>query len=474
MTGLPRLRLEEVTGAPRRPVDPGTLAGAAAIVEEVRRDGEEAVRGYARGFGEIEGLKDPIVSDRSALEEAYRSLPPEQSTLLRRVALRIEAFADAQRAALDDVTLQVPGGEAGHRWLPVRSVGAYAPGGRHPLPSSVLMTVVPARVAGVESVWVASPRPTAVTMAAAWVAGADGLLAIGGAHAIAALAFGVFSPPADLIVGPGNRWVTAAKKHLYGEVGIDGLAGPSEIVVLADDTADPALVAADLLAQAEHDTDAIPALVTTSRELADAVDRELERQLADLPTSEVAQAAMGNGFSVVVEDLEQGVALVDDLAPEHLAIHLDDADAVASRLSNYGSLFVGGSSAEAFADYGAGPNHVLPTGGGARFQSGLSVLTYLRSPTWMRLDDPRALVDDTALLARLEGLEAHARAAEVRSGEDPGQASSPSSRIADATSTNRGQPDQSFMSPALRRLGGGAPKMPFPPPLEPGASTSAP
>jgi phosphoribosyl-ATP pyrophosphohydrolase/phosphoribosyl-AMP cyclohydrolase/histidinol dehydrogenase len=278
------------------------------------------------------------------------------------------------------------------------------------------MTIVPARVAGVETVWAASPRPTPVTLAAAAIAGASGLLAVGGAQAVAALAFGILSPPCQMIVGPGNKWVTAAKKHLYGEIGIDGLAGPSEILVIADDSADPELVAADLLAQAEHDTEATPMLVTTSESLLDRVEGSIGDQLSDLPTSKTAAAALGNGFALVVASLREAAVVADELAPEHLALHVEDAEDLAPSLHSYGSLFIGGGSAEAFADYGVGPNHVLPTGGGARYQSGLSVLTFLRSPTWSRLDDPGALVDDTVHLARLEGLEAHARAARMRSG----------------------------------------------------------
>jgi phosphoribosyl-ATP pyrophosphohydrolase/phosphoribosyl-AMP cyclohydrolase/histidinol dehydrogenase len=278
------------------------------------------------------------------------------------------------------------------------------------------MTVIPARVAGVGTVWVASPRPTPVTLAAAAVAGADGVLAVGGAQAIAALAFGTVSPPCDLIVGPGNLWVTAAKKHLYGEVGIDGLAGPSEILVIADDDADPDLVAADLLAQAEHDVDAVPILISTSRDLVDRVEAAIDDQLADLPTSETAGAAMRNGFAMVVGSMIEAGAVSDQLAPEHLALHVEEPDQLVETLRSYGSVFVGSRSAETFADYGVGPNHVLPTGGGARFQSGLSVLTFLRSPTWSRLEEPGALVDDTVHLARLEGLEAHARAARLRIG----------------------------------------------------------
>jgi phosphoribosyl-ATP pyrophosphohydrolase/phosphoribosyl-AMP cyclohydrolase/histidinol dehydrogenase len=276
------------------------------------------------------------------------------------------------------------------------------------------MTVIPARVAGVEEVWVASPRPTQVTLAAAAVADADGLLAIGGAQAIAALAFGVLSPRCDVVVGPGNRWVTAAKKHLFGEIGIDGLAGPSEIVVIADATSDPRLVAADLLAQAEHDPDALPILITDAPHLVLEVERILAEELASLSTAEVASSALDGGYVIVVEDLDEAVELCDRIAPEHLALHVEVPHTIAERLSAYGSIFLGHASAEVLADYGAGPNHVLPTEGGARFQSGLSVATFLRSPTWMMISGPGLIAGDAADLARLEGLEAHARAAELR------------------------------------------------------------
>lgn len=408
-----RLTPDELDFTGRSPIEPTAMAEVVPIIEDVRERGEPALRARAERLGDI-GPGDRVVLDPIALRDAFDRLPGEQRELLERVGRRIETFAIAQLETLSDLTQPVPGGVAGHRWIPVKSVGAYAPGGRHPLPSSVLMTVVPARVAGVERVWVASPHPTDVTLAAAHVAGADGLLAVGGAQAIAALAFGTVSPACDLIVGPGNKWVTAAKKYLYGEVGIDGLAGPSEILVIADRDADPGLVAADLLAQAEHDTDAVPALVTTSVRLADAVEESLEHQLADLPTAEVAGRALDNGYAVVVEDLEQAAVVSDRVAPEHLALHVAEPEALARRLQSYGSLFLGAGGAEAFADYGAGPNHVLPTGGSARFQSGLSVMSFLRAPTWLRLEQPSLLAEDTALLARLEGLEAHARAALAR------------------------------------------------------------
>lgn len=413
MTRLRRVTPEEAVRSRPSPVDPETLRVAAGIVEEVRSGGEEALRGHGERLGDLDP-GDPLVVDRSGLEEAWDGIDEATRGVLERVADRVRRFARAQRDGLSDLEVEVPGGRAGHRWLPVESAGAYAPGGRHPLPSSVLMTVIPARVAGVGRVWVASPRPTPVTLAAAHVAGADGLLRVGGAQAVAALAFGTVSPACHLIVGPGNRWVTAAKKHLYGEVGIDGLSGPSEILVIADEGADPDLVAADLLAQAEHDVDAVPILVTTDPELPPRVEESLQRQLEDLPTSAVAAAALDNGFCVVTASLAEAATVSDRLAPEHLALHVARPAQMAGTLTAYGSLFVGWGSAEAFADYGVGPNHVLPTGGGARHQSGLSVVTFLRSPTWSRLDDPRLLVEDTAHLARLEGLEAHARAALLR------------------------------------------------------------
>jgi phosphoribosyl-ATP pyrophosphohydrolase/phosphoribosyl-AMP cyclohydrolase/histidinol dehydrogenase len=387
---------------------------AADIVEAVRHGGEPALRSHAQEFGDIDEGR-PLTVDREDLRAAFEDLDPPTRDTVTRVHRRIETFAKAQREGLSDLTVSIEGGQAGHRWIPVSSVGAYAPGGRYPLPSSVLMTVTPARVSGVTSVWVASPRPSQLTLAAAWVAGADGLLAVGGAQAIAALAFGTVTPSCDLIVGPGNKWVTAAKKHLYGAVGIDGLAGPSEILVIADAHADASLVAADLLAQAEHDVDAIPALITTSAELADSVDAEIEAQLADLPTADVARAAVQNGVCVVVDNLTRAAGVSDNLAPEHLAIHTVDPRAVAMQVRNYGSIFVGGAAAEAFADYGAGPNHVLPTGGGARFSGGLSVLTFLKASTWLAVDSPEPLIEDTVRMARLEGLEAHARAALGRS-----------------------------------------------------------
>ncbi len=414
---LRRLQPHQVEELRREAVDDATLARAAEIVREVREGGIGTLRGFAETFGE-RTVEQPLVIEQSELRRALDDLAFEQRALLERTARRIDTFALAQKAALKDLTVPVPGGEAGHNITPVERAGCYAPGGRYPLPSSVLMTAVTARAAGVDEVWVASPRPAPITLAAAAVAGADGLLAVGGAHAIAALAYGVGGPPpCEVVVGPGNRWVTAAKKVVAGDVGIDMLAGPSELVVLADHTADADVVAADLIAQAEHDPDALPVLVTTDTTLAGAVDRALERQLIDLPTREIAAAALNNGFTVIVSDLDEAAGVCDRLAPEHLQVLTEDAEEVAGRVTHYGGLFIGSMSAEVFGDYGIGPNHTLPTGGVARFKGGLSVFDFLRVRTWLRMDGgPGAAtaVADAAALARLEGLEAHARAAERR------------------------------------------------------------
>lgn len=411
---LRRVAAEELQAQGPSPRDPEAAAVAARIVEDVRTGGEHALRTYAERY---DGLASgaPLVLGPPLLDEALASLAPDERALLERTAGRIRTFAEAQRSCLAPLDVPVPGGRAGHRWLPVASAGAYAPGGRYPLPSSVLMTAVPARVAGVERVWLASPRPTRATLAAAAVAGVDAVVPVGGAQAIAALALGTLGPPVDVLVGPGNRYVTAAKRHLYGEVGLDGLAGPSELVIVADALADPASVAGDLLAQAEHDPRAVAVLVTTAPATSLVGSSASCVSSAASTCSRSAGAALrSQGAGVVVRDLEAAARLVDRLAPEHLHLAVAEPRSLAEALRSYGALFVGGTSGEVFGDYGAGPNHVLPTGGGARYQAGLSVLTYLRPATFLELEDPGPLTADTAALARLEGLEAHARAAERR------------------------------------------------------------
>lgn len=411
------LEAHELPALRRDPVDAETLERARELIEEVRAGGEAALRRAAERLGDL-SPGAPLVYDRSALAAAFDALAPEAQGVLERTAARIRAFAIAQRDALGSAELPLPGGRAYQDVSPVERAACYAPGGRYPLPSSVLMTAVTARAAGVPLVWVASPRPLPITLAAAHVAGADALLAVGGAHAVAALAYGAGLVPAfDAIVGPGNRFVTAAKQLVSGRVRIDMLAGPSELVVLADESADPELIAADLLGQAEHDVDARPYLVTASRPLIDRVNQALVAQLEALPTRAVAEQAVAGGFALWAANLEAAIEATNQLAPEHLELMVEDPAQVVPRLRHYGGLFVGRGSAEVLGDYGAGPNHVLPTGGTARFSGGLSVFHFLRIRTVLELDEAQldeALVDDAVALARLEGLEAHARSAARR------------------------------------------------------------
>ncbi len=390
---------------------------AGRIVGDVRARGEAALREHTERFGERRP-SDPLVLEPADLARALDGLGTEDRIRLERVAGRIETFARAQRSSLRDLTLAIAGGWAGHRAVPVERAGCYAPGGRYPLPSSALMTAIPARVAGVPEIWLATPAPHPLTLAAAALAGVDGVVVAGGAHAIAALAFGAGPVPAcDAVVGPGNRYVTAAKQLVMGRVAVDMLAGPSELVVLADASAEPALVAADLLAQAEHDPAALPVLVTAHPPLVDEVEAELARQLLDLPTAEIARAALANGGAVACDTLDHACQVASRLAPEHLELLVADPDAARDRVRHWGAAFLGAGAGEVLGDYGAGPNHTLPTGRGARFAAGLSVFTFLRVRTWMRVDDPAAAADvvrDAAWFGRVEGLEAHARAAERR------------------------------------------------------------
>lgn len=462
---LRRLLPSEVPVLRRDPVDPAARDVAAPIVEAVKARGIDAVREYAEKFGELKP-GEPLIYTRPELEQAWNKLEPATQRLLVRTVHRVRRFAvraaerracargavaassppaatraplsarlrapprlasmrrarDAaqlvQKAAITDAKLDIPGGAAGHTVAPVENAGCYAPGGRYPLPSSIIMTVTTARVAGCTNVWAASPRPTQITLGAAFVAGADAVLAAGGAHAIAALAYGC-GPigPADAVVGPGNQYVTAAKSLIAGRVAIDMLAGPSECLVIADATACARVVAADLLAQAEHDPQALPSLVSTSAQLIDDVEVELVAQLAVLPTAGIAREACKNGYAVLVGSMDEAIAISDRLAPEHLELHTDDAEAVARRCKHYGGLFVGHAAAEVLGDYGAGPNHTLPTGGTARSTGGLSVFTFLRVRTWMSLSNLKTaadLVRDAHALAKIEGLHGHAVAAAHR------------------------------------------------------------
>jgi len=386
----------------------------APILEAVRKHGDEAVIEYARKFDSLDGnsLRVPA-SDWQAAESR---VSPDFYTAIETAAINIRAYAALQLPR--DTWVDFPDGRRlGSIVRPLDSMGAYIPAGRYPLPSTVLMTVIPAQVACVDTICVTSPHPSAEILAAAKFLGIENIFRIGGAHAIAALAFGTATvPKVDRIVGPGNIYVAAAKKLLAGEVGIDFVAGPTEIVIIAED-ADPRYVAADMLAQAEHDVEASSILLTTSRSLAELVVLEVSRQLETLPTAPVACEAIRNNSAVILcPSMADAVEASNQLAPEHLAIY--DASLL-PKIQHAGSIFIGPSSPEAAGDYATGPNHVLPTSGAARVRGGLSAADFVKVISVQELSAPalRQLAPAITTLARAEGLEGHARSVEVRLGK---------------------------------------------------------
>jgi histidinol dehydrogenase len=380
-------------------------AVVAPILDAVRSRGDEAVLEYARKFDGLEGGLTVSTSDAP--------VSPQFQSALETAAKNVREYAALQLP--HDTWTEFPDGRRlGSIVRPLESMGAYIPAGRYPLPSTLLMTVIPAQVAGVRTVCVTSPHPSAEILAAARFLGIENIFRIGGAQAIAALAFGTATvPKVDRIVGPGNIYVAAAKKLLAGEVGIDFVAGPTEIVIIAED-ADPRYIAADMLAQAEHDVEASSILLTTSRSLAEQVVLEVARQLELLATAPVACEAIRNNSAVILcPSVDAAVEASNQLAPEHLAIY--DA-ALLPKIQHAGSVFIGPSSPEAAGDYATGPNHVLPTSGAARIRGGLSSADFVKVISVQELTrgSLRNLAPAITTLARAEGLEAHARSIEVR------------------------------------------------------------
>merc|ERR1711865_1028957 len=447
-TLLQRLSPAEVTLEIKDPVNPRALQQATAILHELSQGTEGTVDPstllqVAQRLGDVTQDRCTVPADlvvsKAACAEAYDNLHITERTALTNMYTRIKAFAALQRASVVDTDMAIPGGKAGQTVSPCQAAGCYAPGGRYPLPSSVLMTAVTARTAGRPAVVLCSPKPAPITLAAAHIAGADVFLQIGGAQAIATMAYGltmatttekdeegsetttktITVPPCDVICGPGNQWVTAAKSIVQGKCGIDMLAGPSEVLVICDDTAIPAVVAADLIAQAEHDVVARAILLCTCPKTIHEVDTAVRAQVQALPepNRSTALAALQHSFAVHCFDLQQAIELSDAIAPEHLEIQTRNSTHIGQQCKNYGGLFIGVGAAEVLGDYGAGPNHTLPTGGTGRYTGGLSVFNFLRIRTWMRVDDNRAsqeMVLDAITMARCEGLEGHARAAEHR------------------------------------------------------------
>jgi histidinol dehydrogenase/sulfopropanediol 3-dehydrogenase len=395
--------------------------GVEEILERVRREGDAALTHYAKTFDQYEG---PIRVSEAEVAAVKKELPAEIIEGLDFAIERVKAFAEAQRAQISEFEQEmIPGVHMGHRLVPVDSCAAYVPAGRYPCLTSAVMSLVPAKVAGVKRVVACSSpgkekRINPAILYTMGAIGAEEIYCLGGAQAIAAMAYGTESiEPVDLIVGPGNQYVMEAKRQVFGTVGIDFLAGPSECLVIADETARADYIAADLLAQCEHDTEARGALVTTSESLGKQTLDEIERQLRDLETEEVARKSWEDkGDVVVVPTLEDACAWTNDYAPEHLEVHTKDPKALLPLLTSYGSLFLGEAAAEVFADKVAGTNHILPTLRGARNTGGLWVGHFLKVMTHQWVDERgvKVLAPYSVRQAEFETMDAHRRAALIR------------------------------------------------------------
>ena len=394
------------------------------IIEDIVDNGDAAVRKYSEKFDGC--VRDVFRVSRAEIEEAYAMVGEDVIRDMKAALHNIRAFAEAQRATISDLGnfQPQPGIFLGHRVIPVQSCCCYVPGGRFPLYSTAMMLAVPAKVAGVQRVCACSPvihgtnRINEKTLVAMDLAGADEIYAVGGVQAIAAFTYGTESiQPVDVIVGPGNQYVEEAKRQCYGQVGIDFVAGPSEVLAVADAAADPKVVAADLLAQCEHDPNAKGILLSTDKALAEAVVKAVEEELSWLPTEHIARQSWDTfGEVVVIDSLEEAVQAANAYAPEHLEINVADPERIIPQLYNYGSLFIGGNTAEVFGDYASGTNHTLPTIKAARYTGGVYVGTFLKTLTHQSMT-PEASGNLAPLVNRLakgEGLMGHAFAAECR------------------------------------------------------------
>jgi histidinol dehydrogenase len=407
--------------AMKREVSEEVDAIAAGIIAEVRARGDAALIDYTQRFDHLALTPETLRVSEAEIAAALGACPPAALEALRFAAARIEAFHARQRPE-DQRFTDALGVEMGWRWTAIEAVGLYVPGGTASYPSSVLMNAIPARVAGCPRIVMVAPTPRGegnpLVLAAAHLAGVSEIYRIGGAQAVAALAYGTETvQPVAKIVGPGNAYVAAAKRRVFGQVGIDMIAGPSEVLVIADATANPDWVAADLLAQAEHDAVAQSILLTDSSALADEVEKAIQAQLATLPRRAIAEASWRDfGAILLAPDLMAAVPLVDRLAPEHLEICTADPEPLAAAIRNAGAMFLGHHTPEAIGDYVGGPNHVLPTARSARFSSGLGVLDFMKRGTLLKCspDALRALAPAAAALGEAESLQAHARSVTMR------------------------------------------------------------
>lgn len=394
------------------------------IIDNVRKNKDEALKEYSKKFDQCE--REMIRVSREEVNEAYTQLTDAEIADLKAAAFNIQAFAKAQKETVKPLEnfSPMPGVFLGHRIIPVNSCCCYVPGGNYPLYSTALMLSIPAKVAGVKRVTACSPvmkgtgKINPKTLVAMDIAGVDEIYAVGGAQAIAAFSYGTEEiAPVDIIVGPGNRFVTEAKRQCYGQVGIDFVAGPSEVLVIADGSGTPDIVAADLLAQSEHDVNAKGIVVTTDEEFGKEVIKAVEAQLEVLETAQIARKSWDTyGEVIFVDNLEDAVNLVNEYAPEHLELNINNPDDIIEGLTNYGSLFIGENTAEVFGDYASGTNHTLPTLKAARYTGGVWVGTFLKTCTQqsMTIEAMQKLAPLVSRLAGGEGLKGHKQAADIR------------------------------------------------------------
>jgi len=393
------------------------IESVSSIINDVKRNGDKAVIEYSQKFGD--GLIESLELTKEEIDEAIKQVPEDVIECLKKAIENVKNFAKTQLSTITETETEISGAILGQKIVPLERVGAYVPGGNYPLPSSAIMSTVPAKIAGVKEVIVCSPRIKPVTIAACKLAGVDRIFRIGGVQAIAAMAYGTETvPKVDKIVGPGNKYVTAAKKEVYGVCGIDFLAGPSEVMIVADESANPDFIAADMLAQAEHDADAEAYLITISEKIARDVQTNIEKFLKTLETADIAIKALEHSVIIIVDNMDQAVEIANKKAPEHLEICFEGDYEAKDRFKNYGSLFIGNYSAEVFGDYCSGTNHVLPTNGVARYSGGLSVFDFIKILTYQKITQNSAqkiLSPVASKIAEIEGLYAHKLSADLRS-----------------------------------------------------------
>ncbi len=421
LTGGSKAELLHKLAGRERGIPEDVRKTAAAIVYDVRNRGDEALLEYTKRFDGVKLEADGLLVTEQEIEEAIKTVPADVLAAMERAAENIRSF---HRRQVQQSWMDFAGGiSLGQKIAPLARVGVYVPGGRAAYPSSVLMNVIPAKVAGVSEIIMATPpmkdgKVYANTLAAAKIAGVDRIYKIGGAQAVAAMAFGTVTVPrVDKITGPGNIWVAAAKREVFGTCGIDMIAGPSEVLVVADETADARFAAADMLAQAEHDPMASAILVTCCREVAVRVNEELDRQVKQLGRCETAcQSIADYGAILLTGTLQEAIDLANELAPEHLELLVEEPMRWLGAIRNAGAIFLGSMSPEPLGDYMAGPNHVLPTGGTARFSSPLSVDDFVKksSVIYCSKEKLREVYQDVAVFADSEGLDAHANSARIR------------------------------------------------------------